>query len=274
MRVLILGSAGQIGSTAMEYFARKGHVVVGFDIVNSSEEDLRHFNNQLLSRRVEECDFVLFFAFDVGGSRYLQKYQYTYEFLSNNVKIMDRVFEQLKCRSVKFIFASSQMSNMAFSPYGVLKAVGEAYTRALGGLVVKFWNVYGVEHNLEKAHVITDFIIKAKQHRRIDMLTDGTEERQFLYAEDCCAGLEALVYRYDEIPRDRELHLTSFEWSSIRRVADLIVAQFEGTVVRPGATKDVLQQGKRNEPDPFILNYWQPRTPLETGIQAVVQAMA
>ena len=35
------------------------------------------------------------------------------------------------------------MSNMTHSPYGILKSIGETYTRALKGLIVKFWNVYG-----------------------------------------------------------------------------------------------------------------------------------
>ena len=49
-----------------------------------------------------------------------------------------------------FVFASSQMSNMSYSPYGVLKRVGELYTKSLGGLIVKFWNVYGIEKDMTK----------------------------------------------------------------------------------------------------------------------------
>ena len=42
------------------------------------------------------------------------------------------------------------MSNMSYSPYGVMKRVGELHTTALKGLTVKFWNVYGIEHDMEK----------------------------------------------------------------------------------------------------------------------------
>jgi nucleoside-diphosphate-sugar epimerase len=76
---------------------------------------------------------------------------------------MRNVFDVLERYKKPFVFASSQMSNMSYSPYGLAKAVGESYTKTLGGLVVKFWNVYGVEHDLDKSHVITDFIIKAKK---------------------------------------------------------------------------------------------------------------
>ena len=71
------------------------------------------------------------------------------------------------------------MSNMSYSPYGVLKNVGELYTKSLGGKIVHFWNVYG-EKDHDK-HVITDFIRKGFETGVIDMLTDGTEEREFLY---------------------------------------------------------------------------------------------
>ena len=37
----------------------------------------------------------------------------------NNLLIMSNVFSLLKKHNRKFIFASSQMSNMDFSPYGI-----------------------------------------------------------------------------------------------------------------------------------------------------------
>ena len=46
---------------------------------------------------------------------------------------------------------------------------------------------------MEKAHVITDFIRKGFETGVIDMMTDGTEERQFLYAEDCCKALKIIM---------------------------------------------------------------------------------
>jgi hypothetical protein len=61
---------------------------------------------------------------------------------------MANVFGYLKKYNKRFVFASSQMSNMSYSPYGVLKNVGELYTKSLNGLIVKFWNVYCVENEI------------------------------------------------------------------------------------------------------------------------------
>ena len=59
------------------------------------------------------------------------------------------------------------MSNMSYSPYGLLKNIGEKYTEILGGLVVKFLNVYGIEKDLKKSHVITDFILMSLKNKKL-----------------------------------------------------------------------------------------------------------
>ena len=90
--------------------------------------------------------------------------------------MMANTFRLLERYNKPFVFASSQMSNMSYSPYGVMKRVGELHTTALKGLTVKFWNVYGIEKDMEKAHVITDFIRRGFEETEFEMLTDGTEQ--------------------------------------------------------------------------------------------------
>lgn len=273
MHYLVLGSAGQIGSALTTYLKNSGHTVSEFDIVNGHDQDLRSAENPLLSSLLEQADFVFFLAFDVGGSRYLAQYQDTFEFIDNNTSLMLNTFRAIQKHGTPFLFASSQMSNMSYSSYGRAKALGESYTRILGGITVKFWNVYGIEHDLAKSHVITDFILKAKNTGVIDMLTDGTEERQFLHADDCCRALVTLAERYADVPRDKELHITNFEWTTILEVAHIIATAFPGTVVRPAIAKDTVQKNKRNEADPFILEYWKPTITIEAGIKDIIAKM-
>jgi len=272
-KIAVLGSSGQIGSHLVEYLNSNGHNAIGYDWVignNTTHKrnlgNIHHFNKDT----IYDYDFVFFLAFDVGGSRYLKKYQGTYDFIDNNVKLMSNVFETLKHTKVPVIFTSSQMSNMTYSPYGLLKSLGELYTKTLNGITVKFWNVYGIEHDLERSHVITDFVLKAKNEGEIDMLTDGTEVRQFLYADDCCECLEQLMIKYDDIDRDVPLHITNFEWNSILEVAEIIADHFPGCKVSPSDVKDMVQRDKRNEPDEYIKQFWNPKTSLAGGIKKIV----
>ena len=162
MKHLILGSAGQIGYHLINVLKKQNIDIDTFDIIDSEAEDLRIYNNEILNTKIKNSDFIYFLAFDIGGSLYMKKYQDTYNFISNNVKIMNNTFDVIKKYDKPFIFASSQMSNMSHSTYGILKAIGEKYTESLNGVVVKFWNVYGYEKDEEKSHVITDFIKMAK----------------------------------------------------------------------------------------------------------------
>tara|TARA_B100000686_G_scaffold346422_1_gene433084 strand:- start:31 stop:882 length:852 start_codon:yes stop_codon:yes gene_type:complete len=278
MKVTILGSSGQIGAYLTEYLRNKGHDVTEFDVVNGEDEDLTQIPNKKLMREIRMSDFVFFLAFDVGGSHYLKKYQHTFDFVNNNTRILANVFNLLGEYKKPFIFASSQMSNMSHSPYGVLKRVGELYTQTLKGLVVKFWNVYGIEKDMEKAHVITDFIRKGFEEGSFDMMTDGTEERQFLYAEDCCEALETIMECYSDFKSTDPLHVTSFNSSSIKDVASMIQGQFNligkhDVIINPGLAKDSVQMDKRNEADNYILGWWQPKTGLDKGIAKVFAEM-
>ena len=277
MRITVLGSSGQIGAYLTEYLRKKDHDVREFDVVNGKDQDMRTIPNPDLHARIMTSEFVFFLAFDVGGSRYLKKYQHTFDFVNNNARLMVNAFDYLKRYEIPFVFASSQMSNMSYSPYGTLKRVGELYTETLGGLIVKFWNVYGIEKDHDKAHVITDFIRKGFEEGDFQMITDGKEERQFLYAEDCCEGLEAVMENYKELKSTDPLHITNFDYTSILDVARIIEKEFKGigkTVnISPSESKDSVQLDKRNEADRFIEKYWSPKTNLETGISKVFASM-
>jgi nucleoside-diphosphate-sugar epimerase len=256
-----------LGLELCKFLRKENHDVIEFDIASNDSQDLRIPN--VIDNLVESSDFIMFLAFDVGGSRYLKKYQHTYEFIENNTKLTLYTFESLKKFNKPFIFASSQMANMSYSPYGICKSLGEIYTKSLNGLTVKFWNVYGLEHDLEKSHVITDFIIKAKEGK-IDMLTDGKEERQFLHAEDCSRCLMILSEKYNEIDRESSLHITNFEWTTILEVAEIIKESIPCEII-PSNDIDSVQLNKRNEPDPYILNFWIPKIKIKEGINKIIK---
>ena len=277
MRVTILGSSGQIGAYLTTYLRDKGHEVIEFDKNNNEGQDMTVIPNLKLDASIAYSDFVFFLAFDVGGSHYLKKYQHTFGFLDNNARMMVNAFEYIQKYNKPFVFASSQMSNMSYSPYGVMKRVGELYTKSLNGLIVKFWNVYGIENDMEKAHVITDFIRKGFELGTIEMMTDGTEEREFLYAEDCCEALETIMDNYTDFTSDDELHITTGTSTSILGIAGTIQNLFrqidKKVKVVPAVSKDEVQKDKRNEPSKYINKWWKPKTSVADGISKVFEEM-
>ena len=273
MKITILGSSGQLGSYLTEYLRKKDYEVFEFDIVNREYQDMTHIPNTYLRNAIMNSDFVFFLSFDVGGSHYLKKYQHTFNFIDNNARMMVNVFGLIEQYEKPFVFASSQMSSMSYSPYGVLKRVGELYTKSLQGLIVKFWNVYGIERDMEKAHVITDFIHKGFKTGKIDMMTDGKEQREFLYAEDCCEAMETILQNYNSFSSDDELHITTGASTSILEIAQYIQVLFKKINLEidivPNKSKDEVQKNARNVSDPYIKKWWTPKTNIVDGLSKV-----
>ena len=275
-KILILGSDGQIGGHLVDFFKdKKKFKILKFDIASGKSFDLRNFNNIKLENDIKKSDFVFFLAFDVGGSRYLNKYQKTFNFLINNLLIMGNVFRLLKKHNKKFIFASSQMSNMDFSPYGTLKRLGEDLTKSQNCLYVKFWNVYGIEKEIEKSHVITDFVLMALDKKKINMLTSGNESREFLYADDCSKGLYKIMINFSFfVKKKKELHLTTNKKIKIIKIAKIIRKLLSKKNIKikinPSKKKDELQKDVSNLSNNFFLKYWKPETKIEKGIEKII----
>jgi nucleoside-diphosphate-sugar epimerase len=272
-QILILGSRGQIGTHLLNYL-NKRYLVKGIDIVNSSKEDLRLNKNFLVERLIKKSDFIFFLAFDVGGSKYLKNYQYSYQFLMNNIKIMQNVFHLIKNNNKKFIFATSQMSNMNHSTYGILKKIGEYLTQSLGGLNVRFWNIYGVEEDVKKFHVISDFITKGMKSKNVKMRTDGKEVRDFLYAEDCCVALELMMNKYNFFKKRKTIDLNTGKNISIKNISKIISKLFlikknRKVIFLPSKEKDTIQQNKKNKSDGYFFKFWKPKYAIDLGIEKI-----
>jgi len=138
-------------------------------------------------------------------------------------------------------------------------------------------DVYGIEKDYEKSHVITDFIKKGFETGVIDMITDGQEEREFLYAQDCCDALETVMNNYSDFKSEDELHITSFNSIKIIDIAHIIQQNFDmigkKVDIKPSIDTDTVQQNSKNVASKYITNWWKPTTSLNVGIAKVFTSM-
>ena len=269
MKILVLGGEGQIGKPVCDFFKGKGHKVTSFDIKNSEFQDLRYSSTTNQQQAFQDCDFVFYLASDVGGAKYLESKQDSYRFIEDNLRIMLNVFGQLNKYNKPFIFSSSQMAEQRHSNYGNLKLVGEKMTKALGGMYVRLWNVYGREESGDKSHVITDFIEQAKSGE-IRCRTDGEEERQFLHVNDLCLCLEYLVENYKNLDKTESIDISSFSWVKIKDIAKICSDIFKCKISFT-ESKDKTQKNFKNEPKMNVLQFWSPQTYLKEGIKELSQ---
>jgi nucleoside-diphosphate-sugar epimerase len=166
------------------------------------------------------------------------------------------------------------MAELQYSSYGQLKLIGEKIANDIGGLTVRLWNVYSQSSDQtysDKSHVITDFVYMVKNYNKIKVRTNGEECRQFLYAEDCAECFLTLAKNYNELDKSKNYHITSFEWTSIKDIA-LTMSKITGCEISFSEKKDLTHMNAMNEPDNYILNFWQPKTTIESGIKMMLES--
>lgn len=276
MNILVLGSEGLIGKALCSKLEANNHDIVHYDLkIGLDINDEK--NHYFLENCVKTADFVYFLAFDVGGANYLSKYEHTHNFISNNIQMMERVFGLIKEYNKPFIFISSMMTKMPQSTYGLLKSIGERYTKSLDGISIRFWNVYGPEEVEQgKNHVITDFIMSTLTKGYIKCMTDGSEVRQFIHTDDAAEALELVMENYDKAKELAAndlncIDVTNNEWTSIRTIADFI-AGCNGSV-EYSENKDKVQKDLKIEANTQIINSlgWWPKIRLSDGLLSLIK---
>jgi nucleoside-diphosphate-sugar epimerase len=186
---LVLGSSGLVGRSLCKYLGKIGETVIEYDIKRDKNEDLRKAKLDL-----DGVDRVYFLAWDVGGAKYLYRENTQEHQLKWNLDILRNTMPQLKVSGIPFLFISTQLHN-AYTAYGIGKTLGEYWTRLYSnGRVIRLWNIYGgVEEPGERSHVIADIIQDALDKNEINLLTDGSEKRYFIFEKDACRGFISAI---------------------------------------------------------------------------------
>ncbi len=258
---LVIGSEGFIGKPFCNFLEQKGEEVIRFDIKKNKKEDARFFEFNF-----KNIDRIYFLAWDVGGSKYLYDSKLQMRQLKWNLELMTNVFAHIERQKKPFLFVSSQLVEESDTVYGVTKALGEVWTKELGGISVRVWNAYGVmeEKNI-KSHVISDFIYQALEKRVIKTMTDGTEWRQFTHINDLSRAFY-MALNSKELRRS-VYDASSYEWVRIIDIAE-IICELTGA-------KLILGKVKGHDPSPAVnvgrIPGWLPQVSLHEGIKAMVE---
>jgi nucleoside-diphosphate-sugar epimerase len=253
MRELVLGGEGLIGSALVHALSSRGHQVTSLDLKSGC--DVRHVDQQPFL----DADRVWFLAWDTGGAKYIEAIDQQHEQYKHNCELCLRVFEMLSRTGKPFLFVSSQLAGLP-NAYGTTKALAASWTRQLGGKVARLWNVYGWEEPTVRSHVVTDLVLSGLKGR-VSCMTDGAEQRRFLYKSDCVAAL----MQFFDGPH-QSVEIAAPEWVTIRSVGEEIARQMN--------VETEFGQAKGSEclVDPqHLLPDWQPLVSLQQGISQVIE---
>jgi len=307
VRVLVAGCAGFIGWKVSELLLKDGHVVTGVDgIVPGYDMGLKKWR---LSRLQSETGFA-FLRLDIADQEALssvarqepfdgvvnlaaragvwQSVEAPRAYYETNVIGTLNLLELCRKKQVpKFVLASSssvygdgerpsresQPADQPLSPYAASKksAEGLCYSyHHLYGMditVLRYFTVYGPAGRPDMS--VFRFTRSIVEDEPLVLYGDGSQERDFTYVDDIARGtLAALVPVGFEV-----INLGSSRPVSLLRLIELLeglVGRRARIERRPGHPADVpatwadISKAKR-------LLGWEPHTPLEAGLQRVVE---
>jgi GDP-L-fucose synthase len=253
VRVLVTGGGGFLGSHLVSRLEDDGHDVV---VARSADYDLTSFDETGRMFDDAQAELVYHLAAEVGGigANRASPGRYWYANLSMGLNVLEqaRLHETPKVVVTGTVCAYPKFAPVPFredalwdgypeetnAPYGVAKKailVGAQAYREQYGLNTIFLlptNLYGPHDNfdLETSHVIAAMIRKMLEAEdEIVLWGDGSPTREFLYVEDCVAGLVLAAERYDG---PEPVNLGAAKEISMRDLAELIadVTDFRGGI--------------------------------------------
>lgn len=269
--VLVLGSGGLIGS-ALEPILRQ-HGYKTLHVLSRHHLDLR-INQSLDLFKGINIKFVFFLAYEVGGAKFLQRPELQDRILEYNIQITNNVFTWLKKNQIRYAFASSSLSADK-SNYGYVKRMGENITLKMPhlGRVFRLWNAYGFEFPGPKSHAIPDFVFQCLIRKKVKMLTNGQELRQFTHVNDISEALIAIMENFDETPQ--EVDISDGNWLTLADTAKAAQNSVQGCELEiPEKAAKVQKRHEANLTSNWHKTKWQQKLKLDEGVQNIVSKMS
>jgi dTDP-glucose 4,6-dehydratase len=304
MRAVVLGGAGFIGSHLVDRLLGAGHDVVAVDsFLTGRRENLAHLQGTPRFRLVEHdvCRPIpvtgpLAVVFNLASPASPLDYErLPLQTLEAGAAGTGNALDLARAASAVLVHAST--SEVYGDPlehpqretyfgnvnptgpracYDESKRYAEAlvstYARVHGTAVRigRIFNTYGSRMRVDDGRVVPAFITQAIRGQDFTVFGDGTQTRSFCYVDDMVDGLVALWERGDGLP----INLGNTDEFTLLELAEVVrrVAGGWGRVVsvRPLPENDPRQRRPDISRARSLLG-WEPRVPLEQGLQATVE---
>jgi dTDP-glucose 4,6-dehydratase len=299
MRLLVVGGAGFVGSNCVRRWVSAGREVVVYDLFTYAgrPENLLDVRERItivrgdvadeaaLDRAVADYrpDLVVNFAAESHVDRSINE---PARFVRTNVLGVFALMEVARRRRVSVVHISTdevygdmhglppageEAPLRPSSPYSASKASGDlfilSYVRTYGvdAKIVRPSNMYGPYQHPEK--LIPRTVVRTLLGRPAVIYGDGGDVRDYLYVEDFCEALDAIIER----GRHVIYNVPGGNPRTVREVVESVIRILgRGEVrwgrARPGGDRAYAMEGRR-----VAELGWRPKTPWEVGLRRTVE---
>ncbi|MFH1772696.1 MAG: UDP-glucuronic acid decarboxylase family protein [Candidatus Omnitrophota bacterium] len=302
MRILLTGGAGFIGSHLCKKFIKTGATVTCVDnFITGSRDNISELIGSPKFKLVEhdisqplyvteDIDWVLHFASLASPKYYLT---YPIKTLKSGLLGTHNCLGIAMAKGAKFLLASTSevygdphvhpqieeywgnvSSTGVRSCYDESKRGAEALTYAymrkhnLDIRVVRIFNTYGPNMQIDDGRVVSNFIIQALRSQALTVYGDGSQTRSFCYIDDLVQGIMTMM----KIDYSKPLNLGNPSEFTMINLAELVIEmakssskiqfsplpQDDPKMRCPDITKAIKQLS------------WQPKFKLEDGLKKTI----
>ena len=203
-KVLVTGGVGFIATNLIRSLLKKAIKVVSLDNYSTGYKLNEMKGVKYYNLDIEEIDKINEQDFDTcfhlaAQSRVQPSFENPKESVRVNVNGTLMLLEWAKKRNVKVIYAgsSSKHHEPSDSPYAMSKFLGEEICKLykfsfnVNVEIARFYNVYGPLEPLDEkfGNVIGIWQVKANKKKRLPIVGDGNQKRDFTHVVDIVDGL-------------------------------------------------------------------------------------
>lgn len=253
MRILVTGGAGFIGKHLVKSLIEKGNVVTIFDnfsnaekssvssIVNMGAKIIEGDITKLedITNAIEEHDVVVHLAAKISVEESIKNPAETFHI---NVDGTRNVLIACEKNHVKKIIVASSAAvygesspeikltedskTNPISPYGESKVMMEHEIREfiakhdINCVILRFFNIYGVEQSPEYAGVITKFIKRIATNKPLEIFGDGMQTRDFVSIKDVISS----IYDAIENGKNGTYNIASGKIVTVKELAEFMIS--------------------------------------------------
>jgi nucleoside-diphosphate-sugar epimerase len=301
---VVLGGAGFLGSHLCEALLSDHHQVIAIDDLSSGK--ISNFTNfsanskfTLLEQNIcqpidleQNIDYVFNFASPASPPHYLKHPIHTLQTGSigtqNAIELALRKNARLIQASTSEVYGDPTEHPQRESYWGNVNPIGDrscydeakrygealcmAYkqTRSLNLGIVRIFNTYGPRLDVHDGRVVSNFVNQALRNDPITIYGSGQQTRSFCYVSDLINGILKLALAGDSVVGP--INIGNPNEFTVLELAQLVIkkTQSKSEIIFKDLPSDDPQ---RRCPDISLAKEsldWQPKVPLEVGIQYVI----